>query len=140
MKENLIIEAFQTTQFHVINRARSMRDLATKWGLDNDDQVNLNDPNRNIHDHFTSTQADRVLETNYFPARIIDAIKERFDAEGDNSVVNSYFQNCRNLPSRWDRDFYEVDRSADPRGTTRGRMVLTYQAVAWILKNEGFLI
>jgi hypothetical protein len=135
LKEDIIIQAFQTWQFHVINRARCMPNLARKWGLDND-EVSLNDPNRYVTcgADFTEQQADQVLESNYIPICIIAMVKHRFEMEGDNPLLNQDLQtNTDSLPPNWEADFYE------PHPHVADQVTLSHKGAAWLLQNEGFL-
>ena len=139
LKDDIIIQAFQHGQFHVINAARNMQHLARKWGLDNEDQCNIDDEYIGCGRGFSEWQADATLEANYFPARLVDSIKARLDTEANNDTVNNYLANCNNLPDDYATTFYEVDRTADPTGPMRGRLVLNCKGVAFLLKELHFL-
>jgi hypothetical protein len=134
LKDDIIIQAFQRGQFHVINRARNMPTLANKWGLDNVDQVNTNDEHIGCGGSYSESEADAVLTNGYFPARLVDSIKARFDFEGDNELLNEYLQHEDGLPSDFATQFYE--RSS----TQLDQMAINAKGVAWILKKQGFLI
>lgn len=136
LKDDIIIGGFQTGQFHVINHARAMPTLANKWGLDNQDRVNMEDPYRDgfCGGGFSESVADSLLDYEYIPARLVDSIKARFDCEANNDLINNYLAHENGVPDDFAIQFYE------PSVLHVDQMVINAKGVAWILKKQGFLI
>ena len=98
LKEDIIFEAFQTTQFHVINQARLK--VGEKWGLDRD-HFNLTDPHITIGRNVPAHEFDNALERGFTPARLVDTIRTLMVYDNDlPSAMDFLMAKMENDPDR----------------------------------------
>ena len=123
LKEDILLRAFQTSQFHVLNRARQL--IGREWGLDTN-PVNINDPSIEMGGKNTANEFRKALTDHYTPAYLIETIRTRLVEDAKNGLINKYMQ--QNPP--------DVDFSLlyEPHGKA-----LNCKGVAWLLKQLNFL-
>lgn len=133
-KHSLILDAFQTTQFHVINHASKQ---VSDWGLDADEVERAD-----AHIHVGSSDLGAlnyryILNRNFTPARLATNFKTDLETRG-NEQMNAFLEeHVSHLPEGWDDGnskncFYEVDP------ITGALNRLNYKGVAWVIAKLGY--
>jgi hypothetical protein len=126
LKENIILERYQNSQFHILNHARAR---LSDWGFDQN-PVNFQDDYINSFSSVEGINYRYTLNREYTPARIVTTIRGKIIDEGDNTQINTYFQAHQQELSDAGlshQDLFEND------GTT-----ISYKGAAWLLKMHNF--
>lgn len=124
LKEDILIQKFQGTQFHVINRARN--EVGGEWGLDAN-EISQNDEHIGCGGSTSKEEYVKVLTKNYTPGRMVDAIHSRLIYDGNNELINQYMQHHLT-------DGTDPTSLFESNGTT-----INHKGVAWLLIQHGFL-
>ena len=126
-KEEVLLEKYQDTQFHMLNEARQR---LPDWGLDSD-PINLSDPHTSLFGGgpFVGPLNYRyVLNKELSPARLVAAIRNRvLQDEYNNSFITKFLESREaDLPTDWQTQFFSEGK-------------INYRGIAWILVRLEFL-
>lgn len=122
-KEDIVLNRYQSGQFHILNKAcQQVRD----WGLGGDN-VELNDPYINMGGFAFALNFRYTLNKEYTPARIIEVVKTNLDDVDYNDLITPYFEeHADTLPDDYEHTHFD----------RHGK--LNHKGVAWLLWHRGF--
>lgn len=141
LKEEIFLQAFQDSQFHVLNNIRSR--VGTLYGL-NTNEVNLQDPYIHMGAPTFDVEIQYVFHTQYTTQRVVQGVLTRIHLEENNSVWNEYIRTKLRAEA--------VARGENPNDpAVAGRMVdeatsffderlINERGVIFLLKNAGIVV
>ncbi len=141
LKEEILIEGFQSAQFHVINYIRSR--VGRELGL-NTSRLNLEDPHLRAGGTPSDTTIRNVFYAEYTPENVVEGVMTRIHLERNGDVCSAYIhQELREQAHRRGEDPNddEISQRILDQGVSFFNGHLINQAgVVFLLESIGILI